>query len=289
MARSYTPRRNYVGVNYIRGRNGQPVGYQTYNQALYYQSAAYRYQVQVQRAQATRAMANVRIKKVCDTADKKWTGTKKSSMGAGALLGLPTLIGGGSTLTATEAASALFTGAFGGLLIGTGYLIGKGINQRAKDLRTDDGIDARNYGVNRLPKGWSSNDYNVSGQRGSLVVDNLGRRRISIDRTNGKTTYYSANGETLDSNSDNVPDKVRDVLDHIKKNKGTPPDGYKGGREYKNNPQPGKQKLPDGKYKEYDVDPKVKGQDRNAERLVVDEEGNAWYTDDHYDTFKKVK
>ncbi|EOH99475.1 hypothetical protein UAW_00627 [Enterococcus haemoperoxidus ATCC BAA-382] len=75
--------------------------------------------------------------------------------------------------------------------------MGIGLNTRAKDLRTDDGIDARNYGVNRLPKGWSSNDYNVRGQRGSLVVDNLGRRRISVDRTTGKTTYYSATGETL--------------------------------------------------------------------------------------------
>ncbi|MGX7243645.1 hypothetical protein ACWOC1_02220 [Enterococcus quebecensis] len=51
------------------------MGYQTYSQALYYQSAAYRYQVQVARAQATRAAATVRIKKVCDTADKKWTGS----------------------------------------------------------------------------------------------------------------------------------------------------------------------------------------------------------------------
>ncbi|WP_086444735.1 ribonuclease domain-containing protein [Candidatus Enterococcus lemimoniae] len=240
-------------------------------------------------------MATVRIKKACDTADKKWAGAKNSTKSSGiwAWTGLPILASGGSALTGKAAASvagksalALGTGALAGLFVG---LVGIGLNTRAKDLQTDDGIDARNYGVNRLPKGWSSNDYNVSGQRGSLVVDNLGRRRISIDRTNGKTTYYSANGETLDSNSDNVPDKVRDVLDHIKKNKGTPPDGYKGGREYKNNPQPGKQKLPDGKYKEYDVDPKVKGQDRNAERLVVDEEGNAWYTDDHYDTFKKVK
>ncbi|WP_375269988.1 hypothetical protein [Enterococcus sp. DIV0212c] len=35
---------------------------------MYHQSAAYRYQVEVQRAKATRMMATVRIKKVCDTA-----------------------------------------------------------------------------------------------------------------------------------------------------------------------------------------------------------------------------
>ncbi|WP_339099714.1 RHS repeat-associated core domain-containing protein [Candidatus Enterococcus lemimoniae] len=90
VARSYTPRRNYVGVNYIRGRNGQPVGYQTYNQALYYQSAAYRYQVQVQRAKATRAMATVRIKKACDTADKKWVGKNKGLVvGAAFVIPIP--------------------------------------------------------------------------------------------------------------------------------------------------------------------------------------------------------
>ncbi|OTP49682.1 hypothetical protein A5884_002882, partial [Enterococcus sp. 7D2_DIV0200] len=148
-------------------------------------------------------MANIRIKIVYDTADKKWTGAKNSTKSSGiwAWTGLPTLASGGSALTGKAVASvagksalALGTGALGGLFVG---LVGIGLNTRAKDLQTDDGIDTRNYGVNRLPKSWSSNDYNVSGQRGSLVVDNLGRRRISVDRTNGKTTYYSATGETL--------------------------------------------------------------------------------------------
>ncbi|WP_139843323.1 MULTISPECIES: hypothetical protein [unclassified Enterococcus] len=64
VARSYLAQRSYVGSNYMGGRNGQPVGYQTYSQALYYQSAAYRYQVQVQRAQATRTRVIVQTKKV---------------------------------------------------------------------------------------------------------------------------------------------------------------------------------------------------------------------------------
>ncbi|OJG48973.1 hypothetical protein RV06_GL002037 [Enterococcus haemoperoxidus] len=57
---------------------------------MYYQSAAYRYQVQVQRAQATRMMATVRIKKVCDTADKKWTGKNKGLVvGAAFVIPIP--------------------------------------------------------------------------------------------------------------------------------------------------------------------------------------------------------
>ncbi|MGX7243635.1 hypothetical protein ACWOC1_02165 [Enterococcus quebecensis] len=102
-------------------------------------------------------------------------------------------------MTAAEAGSALLAGVFGGLLIETGWLIGKRISTRAKDLRADDGIDARNYGVNRLPKGWSSNDYNVSGQRGTLVIDELGRRRITVDHNTGITNYYGTAGNVVAS------------------------------------------------------------------------------------------
>nr|OTO69802.1 hypothetical protein A5866_002018 [Enterococcus sp. 12C11_DIV0727] len=57
---------------------------------MYYQSAAYRYQVQVQRAKATRAMATVRIKKACDTADKKWVGKNKGLVvGAAFVIPIP--------------------------------------------------------------------------------------------------------------------------------------------------------------------------------------------------------
>lgn len=81
---------------------------------------------------------------------------------------------------------------------------------------------------------------------------------------------------------DKVPQKAKDTAEHVEKNNGEPPEGYEGGREFKNR----EGKLPDGEYKEYDVDPKVSGQSRNAERIVRDQNtGQRYYTPDHYDTF----
>ena len=85
-----------------------------------------------------------------------------------------------------------------------------------------------------------------------------------------------------------TPSYVYDLYDKIIDNNGTPPKGYKGGKPYKNKPAEGEAKLPDGNYKEYDVHPHVKGQDRGEDRLVIDDEGNAYYTDSHYKSFIKL-
>lgn len=85
-----------------------------------------------------------------------------------------------------------------------------------------------------------------------------------------------------------VPSNVYDLYDKIMSNNGTPPKGYKGGSKYKNEPSEGEAKLPEGNYKEYDVHQKEKGKDRGPERLVIDEDGNAYYTDTHYQSFKQL-
>jgi len=84
-----------------------------------------------------------------------------------------------------------------------------------------------------------------------------------------------------------IPQKARNILKFIKTHRGTPPKGYKGGKIYENKTG----KLPaDGKYKEYDIDPKVRGVDRPSERIVIDENtGRAWYTPDHYESFVEIK
>jgi ribonuclease T1 len=81
---------------------------------------------------------------------------------------------------------------------------------------------------------------------------------------------------------DNIPDKAREVLRHVRET-GEAPEGYVGGRVFENR----ERNLPlGGHYHEYDVNPKVKGKNRGPERLVVDEaSGKAWYTPDHYRTF----
>lgn len=43
------------------------------------------------------------------------------------------------------------------------------------------------------------------------------------------------------------------------------------------------------KYREWDVNPKKQGQSRDAERIVTGSDGSAWYTDDHYETFTRMR
>ena len=82
-----------------------------------------------------------------------------------------------------------------------------------------------------------------------------------------------------------VPQKARDVLAEIEKRHGEPPPGYVGGRVFQNR----ERQLPRGSYREYDVNPKVRGRDRGPERIVIERRsGRAYYTPDHYETFIEI-
>ena len=77
-------------------------------------------------------------------------------------------------------------------------------------------------------------------------------------------------------------ERAREVLAAIEARGGAPLPGYVGGREFHNR----ERRLPPGRYREYDVHPRVPGQNRGPERLVVDQTtGRAYYTGDHYRTF----
>lgn len=81
---------------------------------------------------------------------------------------------------------------------------------------------------------------------------------------------------------DAVPPKVYEVLAEIQKRRGASPPGYIGGRVFENR----EQRLPKGRYREYDVNPRIPGRNRGAERLVIERRtGKAYYTRDHYRTF----
>lgn len=84
-----------------------------------------------------------------------------------------------------------------------------------------------------------------------------------------------------------IPQAAYGTLQYLKTHNWTPPPGYKGGRVFQNRDG----KLPAcGNYREYDIHPYVKGQNRGVERLVVDiNTGRVWYTPDHYDTFIEIK
>jgi guanyl-specific ribonuclease Sa len=77
-------------------------------------------------------------------------------------------------------------------------------------------------------------------------------------------------------------DRARELLAAIEARRGEPLPGYVGGRAFHNR----ERRLPAGRYREYDVHPRVPGQARGPERLVIDETtGRAYYTRDHYRTF----
>jgi len=74
--------------------------------------------------------------------------------------------------------------------------------------------------------------------------------------------------------------------------KGSPLPGYKGGSTFGSTGQAGGQVFPRSTsggspitYREWDVNPYVKGVDRRAERIVTGSDGSAYYTSDHYRSF----
>ncbi len=96
---------------------------------------------------------------------------------------------------------------------------------------------------------------------------------------------FLAKGAVQAEPSAEVPDKVYEVLGEIQRLQGNPPPGYVGGRPFQNR----ERRLPRGQYREYDVNPKVPGQNRGPERLVIEKKsGRAYYTKDHYRSFVPV-
>lgn len=90
---------------------------------------------------------------------------------------------------------------------------------------------------------------------------------------------------------DKIPDKVYVVLAFVREH-GRAPEGYQGGRKFGNYEK--RLPLKDKKgnpmsYQEWDVNPKKKGKNRGAERLVTSKDKRAWYTRDHYDSFIEIR
>jgi len=76
--------------------------------------------------------------------------------------------------------------------------------------------------------------------------------------------------------------KAKDLLEAIQQREGKALPGYIGGRVFQNR----ERRLPPGHYREYDVNPKIRGRSRDAERIVIERDpGRAYYTDNHYRTF----
>ena len=92
-----------------------------------------------------------------------------------------------------------------------------------------------------------------------------------------------------------IPRRVVDALNTIDRT-GAAPSGFKGGRTFLNDGRSSSKVLPrlDAAgdtitYREWDVNPYQPRVDRGLERLLTGSDGSAWYTDDHYNTFIRVR
>jgi guanyl-specific ribonuclease Sa len=108
---------------------------------------------------------------------------------------------------------------------------------------------------------------------------------------NRPTNNNNNNSNTNTSKKGNVPAKVLTVLQYIKANNHAM-DGYVGGRVFTNR----ERVLPTDdaqgnriEYQEWDVNPKIEGQNRGTERICTGSDGRSWYTNDHYRTFTEIK
>jgi RHS repeat-associated protein len=104
---------------------------------------------------------------------------------------------------------------------------------------------------------------------------------IGIDEDDPQKTV---NRLMANAEADKVPQNAIDVLLFVLAHNGAAPKGYKGGKEYRNDDN----KLPEGEYREYDVNPYVRGVDRGEERIVVEKNGKAYYTGNHGDDFTPI-
>jgi guanyl-specific ribonuclease Sa len=82
-----------------------------------------------------------------------------------------------------------------------------------------------------------------------------------------------------------VPAAALEVYRHVLAT-GRAPAGYVGGRLWHNREH---SLPPGGRYREFDVHPRVRGHNRGPERVIVDDATRrGWYTADHYRTFLPI-
>ena len=131
---------------------------------------------------------------------------------------------------------------------------------------------------------------NFSGNK-SNTNTNSNTQASPVDNTKTNQTPKATIPINENNTSVGLPQKVLNVWQYVKEH-GTPMDGYVGGRTFGNY----EHRLPETDdqgnamhYQEWDVNPKIEGQNRGTERLITSADGRAWYTGDHYQTFIEIK
>jgi ribonuclease T1 len=114
------------------------------------------------------------------------------------------------------------------------------------------------------------------------------------ERNTGVGNNENTNSTSQDNNysgKETIPQKVYDVLKYVKENNRAM-DGYVGGRVFQNRENQLPMKDAQGNiisYQEWDVNPKVEGQNRGTQRMCTGSDSRSWYTNDHYRSFTEIK
>ena len=121
-----------------------------------------------------------------------------------------------------------------------------------------------------------------------MMQGDLGRYQQSKEKETGGSTGSNGNSDSK------IPQKARDALTEIDKDKKAYLEDHYGGVEYHDNPNKkrGETKIPNKNttiYTEYDINPYKYGKSRGAERIVTGLDGSAWYTPDHYKTWYQIR
>lgn len=110
-------------------------------------------------------------------------------------------------------------------------------------------------------------------------------KRISENQTSDRDYSNKENSKAV------IPNYVLKVLKYVEAN-GEAPESHVGGRRFKNlenllpKTNESNQRI---NYQEWDVNRKIDGKNRGRERLVTGDDKSAYYTNDHYQSFKKIK
>jgi guanyl-specific ribonuclease Sa len=92
-----------------------------------------------------------------------------------------------------------------------------------------------------------------------------------------------------------IPPNVQDTLNQIDAGKwpgSTNAPGTKGGGSFENREGLLPKTDESGRpiiYQKWDVNPRVPGQERDAQRIITGSDGSAWYTDGHYGSFRRIR
>ncbi|WP_132992364.1 ribonuclease domain-containing protein [Gordonia zhaorongruii] len=103
---------------------------------------------------------------------------------------------------------------------------------------------------------------------------------------------HGAHGSRAESD---LPARVARTLSYIDSNdwpEAANAPGTRGGDTFRNNERRLPQHGSDGtkvRYREWDVNPKQDGRGRDAERIVTGDDGSAYYTLDHYESFTRIR